>query len=320
MNSKNKKVKKIIHGNIFKKIFLSIPILILPIFLVILLALSFQDGLLNKVFSAYYYQPPPQASGIFCGRENQGCDPFHSCQDGTIGCKNFVCSGILSFIGFGVCVPSNTPAACDAAQISMQVSPTNSIALGTPITMVPVHTSPDYIDPTSESDTFYPDVICNNLNCTPQIAGTFTWTHTWRNCPPPPIGCSQSQRSNKCTSNSVSVYVGTPPPPGATNNLPCGTDINSAVCQTALGTFKTGQPESTVKTIYSIILAIAGAIITLLLLYAGYLLMTSAGDKQKIQAARELVIAAITGLLFIIFAFVIFQVLARDILHIPGIQ
>ena len=46
--------------------------------------------------------------------------------------------------------------------------------------------------------------------------------------------------------------------------------------------------------------------------------MISRGDKEKLQAARETITAAIVGLLFIVLSIVILEIIGVDILKIPG--
>lgn len=106
-----------------------------------------------------------------------------------------------------------------------------------------------------------------------------------------------------------------PPPPSP----PC-TKWNKGQCQTfgtALGTLDT-DPTGFVKTIFDLLLSVSGGIALLLIIRSAYQLMTSQGKPEQAQQGREQLVAAIVGLVFIIFSFVILQVLGFDILHIPG--
>ncbi len=69
-----------------------------------------------------------------------------------------------------------------------------------------------------------------------------------------------------------------------------------------------------------VILGLAGGIALLLIIYSGYKLMTSQGNPEAIQGARETLPSAIVGLLFIIFSMVILQVIGAGILGIPGFK
>ena len=76
--------------------------------------------------------------------------------------------------------------------------------------------------------------------------------------------------------------------------------------------------SSFISSIFAVLLSISGGIALLLIMKAGYLLMTSAGKPDQIQGGRDQLVAAIVGLLFIIFSFVILQVIGVDILRLPG--
>ncbi len=80
------------------------------------------------------------------------------------------------------------------------------------------------------------------------------------------------------------------------------------------------EPAQFIVRILTIILSFAGGIALLLILSAGYKIMTSKGKPEAIQQGRDQLISAIVGLVFIIFSFVIFQLVVVDILKIPGIS
>lgn len=94
-------------------------------------------------------------------------------------------------------------------------------------------------------------------------------------------------------------------------------DVRCMTVRTALGDLPT-DPNKFVTTVLEWALSLAGTIAVILMLIAGYQLMTSQGDKQKLQNARERITSLIIGLLFIIFSLVILQFIARDLLRIPG--
>ena len=68
------------------------------------------------------------------------------------------------------------------------------------------------------------------------------------------------------------------------------------------------------------LLFVTGVIITIaLIIYSGYQLIASQGKPEALQAARDQLVAAIIGLIFIIFSLVILQIIGVDILKIPGL-
>src|SRR3972149_1820016 len=112
--------------------------------------------------------------------------------------------------------------------------------------------------------------------------------------------------------------------PGAI--LPCGSgegDINlrPGDCKTinsAIGPINV-TPKGFIETIFRFILTIAGFGAIIIIIYSGYILITSGGDKEKIAGARETITSAVVGLLFIIFSIVILEIIGVDILKIPGL-
>lgn len=79
-------------------------------------------------------------------------------------------------------------------------------------------------------------------------------------------------------------------------------------------------PKEFILNIYQLILSLAGIVGFFMLLRSGYTLLTSAGDKTKIQEAKSQIISVITGIIFIVIAFVIFETIAIDVLKLPGLS
>ncbi|HMS22281.1 MAG TPA: hypothetical protein PKA38_00805 [Candidatus Levybacteria bacterium] len=71
---------------------------------------------------------------------------------------------------------------------------------------------------------------------------------------------------------------------------------------------------------FTIVLSIGGVAALLFFIRAGYTIMTSAGNKEKVGQAREQITAAITGLIFIILSIAILEFIGINILRIPGFQ
>lgn len=88
-------------------------------------------------------------------------------------------------------------------------------------------------------------------------------------------------------------------------------------CDTAIGPIDTNFPDL-IKKIFAVLLSLSGGIAVLLIIASGYGLITSSGNPEKTQAARERLTSAIVGLVFIIFSFVILEVIGVNILQLPG--
>lgn len=109
---------------------------------------------------------------------------------------------------------------------------------------------------------------------------------------------------------------------------PCGEGkfnsmTNPGQCKelnTAIGKIRVDSPQGFIKAIFEFVLVIASFGGLIIMIYAGYVFMTSRGDKEKIAGARETLTAAIVGLLFIVLAIVILEIIGVEILQIPGLK
>lgn len=125
-------------------------------------------------------------------------------------------------------------------------------------------------------------------------------------------------------SNNPGVAPGNPnaPTPSApAPSPPCSKIGEAGKClevQTGFGIAFSTTPEGFIKSLFSLILGLAGGVALILIIYAGYKLMRSQGDPEAVKAAKELITSAVIGLLFIIFSLVILQTLSVNILKIPG--
>ncbi|MBI1863678.1 hypothetical protein HYS03_00480, partial [Candidatus Woesebacteria bacterium] len=63
-------------------------------------------------------------------------------------------------------------------------------------------------------------------------------------------------------------------------------------------------------------LGLGGGIATLLIIYAGFIMTTSTGDPKRLQAGKELLGAAIGGLMLLIFAVFVLRLLGVNILGV----
>ncbi len=65
-------------------------------------------------------------------------------------------------------------------------------------------------------------------------------------------------------------------------------------------------------------IGIGSGIAFLLIVYSGFMIMTSSGDPKRLQASKELLTAAIAGLMLLIFSVFVLQIIGAGILNIPG--
>jgi hypothetical protein len=59
---------------------------------------------------------------------------------------------------------------------------------------------------------------------------------------------------------------------------------------------------------------IGGGIAFLLIIYAGFMIMTSAGNPERLKAGQELLTSAISGIILLIFSIIILKIIGVDIL------
>ena len=149
---------------------------------------------------------------------------------------------------------------------------------------------------TGPSDTADPNGIycCPGLSC--QYAGN-------------------SQEGGQPHPGPISYVYQCDTPPSEQGDTSCAAD--GSWCDTAFGRVYTTGAGIT-KALFSVLLSISGALAVLLIIISGYRMMTSQGNPERLQAAREQLIAAIVGLLFIIFSLVILQTIGVDLLGLSG--
>jgi hypothetical protein len=96
----------------------------------------------------------------------------------------------------------------------------------------------------------------------------------------------------------------------------CGdTGIDTAIgCIPALG----GQEEF-IGFILGWAIGIGGGIAFLLIVYAGFMIMTSSGNPERLKAGQELLTGAISGLILLVFSVFILNFIGIKILKIPGL-
>lgn len=75
-----------------------------------------------------------------------------------------------------------------------------------------------------------------------------------------------------------------------------------------------------INNLLQIGVGLGGGIAFLLILVSGFQTITSGANPEKLHEAKELMTAAISGLLLIIFSVFILRLIGVDILQIPGLS
>lgn len=105
--------------------------------------------------------------------------------------------------------------------------------------------------------------------------------------------------------------VGTPPGgggPGLSGKNPC----EGGVCKTALGDIPT-NPTKFAQRVLEIAVGLGGGLALILMVIGAIKVLTSTGDQQKLNAGRDMIVAAVAGLLFIIFSMLILRFIGIQI-------
>lgn len=96
-----------------------------------------------------------------------------------------------------------------------------------------------------------------------------------------------------------------------TDGCPDGESIN-----TAIGCIPVGNTNAFIGFILRWAIGVGGGIAFLLILYAGFMIMTSSGNPDRLKAGQELMTSAIAGIIMLIFSVFILRVIGVNILGI----
>jgi hypothetical protein len=135
---------------------------------------------------------------------------------------------------------------------------------------------------------------------------------------------------------SINVFVGTTAEPGhiGTSQIgapdlgiydlcqgeeSCSNCFNNEGAWTALGCIPT-DPLELAKWALPYFFGLGGLAAFGLIVFSGLQLMTSSGDPHKVQAAKETITSALTGLIFIILSLFLLRLIGVDILGLPGLE
>lgn len=88
---------------------------------------------------------------------------------------------------------------------------------------------------------------------------------------------------------------------------------------TAIGCLPVGGLEVFLKDyLFTFGIGIAGGIAFLYFIYGSFLFLTSAGNAETVGQAKEIIISAVSGLIFILLSIFFLKIIGADILRIPG--
>jgi hypothetical protein len=97
------------------------------------------------------------------------------------------------------------------------------------------------------------------------------------------------------------------------------TDEQPTHIYTAVGCIQTSN-EGLVRDLVRLLMGVSGTVALLSILGGAFMLSISQGDTNKVKQGRELIMAAVGGLVFMIFSIIILQFVGVSLLHIPGLS
>jgi len=174
---------------------------------------------------------------------------------------------------------------------------------------VPIITSSDQCNEDGVKSAYGGPGISFSANC--------TWSETSGN---PNTGLSQQQID---AANGATVGTNTPPAPttatpnAATSTSGCNpsdykapggllADVTNTAC-TACGQCTIADIFIVGNTVTKLILGLSGSIMLLMMIYAGFLFLTSSGNSGQIDTAKKIIFGAVIGLVIVFAAYTAVQ-------------
>lgn len=87
---------------------------------------------------------------------------------------------------------------------------------------------------------------------------------------------------------------------------------------TDLGCIPSDDPLTFASNVYGIGLGLIGSVGLLSIIYGGYLVLSSQGDLGQLQKGKSYIVYAIIGIVLAVSGFAFYQIIANDVLKIPG--
>lgn len=157
--------------------------------------------------------------------------------------------------------------------------------------------------------------------------------------PATPIECQASSGTYYCSSAAVCTSAGgtaidppnQPPdepapvtfrefePCNYTSDSGCSSCVNGGGVWTAIGCIPVSDPQGLAVKLIRFGIGIGGGIALLIMLFGVGQIIMAGGNPEKVQAGRETITGALTGLIIIIFAAAILQFVGAAVLKLPGL-
>lgn len=141
------------------------------------------------------------------------------------------------------------------------------------------------------------------------------------NCAPgymPPAGSGCPRDPRACSgAGGECVAAGATGEPAGLGGGGCPQDsLGNAQLNTAIGCIPLFDQSGMASFLLRWGIGVGAGIAFLFIVYSGFLITTSAGNPQRLQAGKELLMAALSGLLLLIFSATILRIIGVDIFRI----
>ena len=77
--------------------------------------------------------------------------------------------------------------------------------------------------------------------------------------------------------------------------------------------FATGDPREAALSLVKLLMTFLGIIAVVIILYGGFLWMTAAGNEDKVDQSKKLILAAVIGLIVILSAYLIIEFVVTNV-------
>lgn len=94
--------------------------------------------------------------------------------------------------------------------------------------------------------------------------------------------------------------------------------LSSCGVETAIGCIPVEDSNDFMAWILRWAIGMGGGIAFLLIIYSGFIIMTSRGDPKRLTAGQELLTSAIMGLILLIFSVFLLKIIGVNLLDIKG--
>jgi hypothetical protein len=152
--------------------------------------------------------------------------------------------------------------------------------------------------------------------------GTGTWLGTWDISQYVEVCSNIIETPSICTDNSLTERE---PIQGRAGTLLQAVTIKPQTCAgdtgivTAIGCVRT-EPTAFIEWLFRTALGLAGGIAFIIMATGAFIFMTSQGNPEQINKGKDLLVSAIAGLLFIVFAVFLLRFIGVGVLGIPGFE